>query len=192
MKRIIPVVAVALAFSGAVGAQDTKEKSKTQVKVDDGRAITLTGCLQQGPGNLFLLERSSGISSDEVKTKDRVKRDVDDNGTEVKESAKSKIDHDGDAVGTSGLTATYDLSPQAGVDLAGHVGQQVQLTAIALDPKSGDDDAKVTVKEKNSVDREDAPDAKVRSKTTADLPRGAHSRVSVISVKSTGSSCAAQ
>ena len=103
------------------------------------------------------------------------------------------MDHDDDvAVGTSGLVATYDLTAAKGVDLSAHVGKQVQVTAVALDPKNGDDDAKVKVRETTRVDREDAPDSKVKTKTTAELPRGAHTRVSVVSIKSLGSSCDAK
>ena len=40
MRQIIPIAAaVALAVTG-VAAQDTNEKTRTKVSVDDGRAIT--------------------------------------------------------------------------------------------------------------------------------------------------------
>ena len=192
MKRIIPVVAAAALGVVTVAAQDSTEKTKTQVSVDDGRAITLTGCLQQA-GPLFTLRGTSAISSDDVTTRTRVKTDVDDDGAEVKRSAKSEVDHDDDvAVGTSGLVASYELTARQGVDLAAHVGKQVQVTAVALDPKKGDDDAKVKVRETTRVDREDAPDSKVTSKTTAELPRGAQTKVTVVSIKSLGTSCEAK
>jgi hypothetical protein len=193
MKRIIPVVAAAALGVVTVAAQDSTEKTKTKVSVDDGRAITLTGCLEQQAGPLFVLRGSSSISSDEVTARTRVKTDVDDDGTEVKRSAKSEVDHDDDvAVGTSGLVGTYELTAKQGLDLAPHVGKQVQVTAIALDPKDGDDDAKVKVRETTRVDREDAPDSKVKTKTTAELPRGSHTRVTVVSVKPLGTSCDAK
>ena len=194
MRQMIPIVAaVALAVTSAA-AQDTTEKTKTKVSVDDGRAITLTGCLQQDVARAFTLRGAKAMISDEVTTRTQVKTDVDDDGTEVTRSAKSKVEHDGDAtpVGTSGLIATYELTAREGVDLSQHVGKQVQITAVALDPKGGDDDAKVTVQETTRVDREDAPDSKVKTKTTAELPRSATSRVTVVSVKPLGSSCAAQ
>ena len=40
MKRIIPVVAAAVLGAVTVAAQDSTEKTKTTVSVDDGRAIT--------------------------------------------------------------------------------------------------------------------------------------------------------
>jgi hypothetical protein len=193
MKRIIPVVAAAALAVSSVAAQDSTEKSKTQVTVDDGRAITLTGCLEQQTGPLFTLRGTSIVSSDDVTSRTRVRKDVDDDGAEVKRSAKSEVDHDDDvAVGTSGLIATYELTAQQGTDLSAHVGKQVQVIAVALDPKGGDDDAKVTVRETDRVDREDAPDSKVKTKTTVELPRGAHTRVSVVSIKSLGVSCDAK
>src|SRR5215203_1454107 len=143
MKRIIPVVAAAALAVSSFAAQDSTEKSKTKVTVDDGRAITLTGCLEQQAGPLFSLRGTSVVSSDDVTSRTRVKTDVDDDGAEVKQSAKSKVDHDDDvAVGTSGLIGTYELTAHQGMDLSAHVGKQVQVTAVALDPKGGDDDAK--------------------------------------------------
>lgn len=192
MKRIIPLVATATLAVSSVAAQDSTEKSKTKVSVEDGRAITLTGCLERQAGPLFTLRGTSAISSDEVTTRTRVETDVDDDG-DVKQSVKSKVDHDDDvAVGTSGLVATYELTARQGVDLSPHVGKQVRVTAVALDPKGGDDDAKVTVRETTRVDREDAPDSKASTKTTAELPRGAHTRVTVVSIKSLGASCDAK
>ena len=192
MKRIIPIVAAATLAAGSVAAQDSSEKSQTKVAVEDGRTITLTGCLEQRSGPLFTLRGTSAISSDEVTTRTRVKTDVDDDG-DVKQSAKTKVDHDDDvAVGTSGFAATYELTARQGIDLSSHVGKQVQVTAVALEPGKGDDDAKVTVSETTRVDREDAPDSKVKTKTTAELPRGAQTRVTVVSIKSLGASCDAK
>jgi hypothetical protein len=192
MKRIIPVVAAAALGAVTVAAQDSTEKTRTRVSVDDGRAITLTGCLQQA-GPLYTLRGTSVVSSDDVTARTRVKTDVDDDGAEVKRSAKSEVDHDDDvAVGTSGLVGTYELTARQGVALAPHVGKQVQVIAVALDPKNGDDDAKVKVEETTRVDREDAPDSKVTTKTTAELPRGAHTKVAVVSVTSLGMSCDAK
>ena len=134
MKRIIPVVAAAALGAVTVAAQDSTEKTRTKVSVDDGRAITLTGCLEQQAGPLFTLRGTSVVSSDDVTTRTRVKTDVDDDGA----------------------------------------------------------DANVKVRETTRVDREDAPDSKVTTRTTAELPRGAHSKVTVVSVKSLGTSCDAK
>src|SRR5688572_5893207 len=86
MRQIISTVAaVALAVT-SVAAQDTNEKTKTKVSVDDGRAITMTGCLQQDATRAFTLRGATTMSSDEVTTRTQVKKDVDDDGAEVTRS----------------------------------------------------------------------------------------------------------
>jgi hypothetical protein len=198
MRTLTPIaLSLAIAATGAVAAQDKQEKkdatatTRTEIDVDDGRAITMTGCLVQVAGQNFALRAASVVKSDEVTTKTRVERDVDDDGTEVSKSAKTEIDTDGDAkpVGTSGLVATYDLTARQGVELAPHVGKQVQVIAISLDPKDGDDDAKVEIEERTKIAREDAPDSEVRTRTEAEIPRGAGHKVAVVSVKPLGSAC---
>ena len=75
------------------------------------------------------------------------------------------------------------------MDLASHVGHQVQITAVALDPKKGDDDAKVKIEEETKIDRENAPDSTVKSRTEATLSRGDHSKVVVLSAKTLAPTC---
>ena len=69
----------------------------------------------------------------------------------MRTDTRTKAEGDHDRVG-AGTVVLYDLSPRAGVDLATHVGQQVQLTAILLDRGKGDADVKI--KEETNVDRE--------------------------------------
>ena len=54
---------------------------------------------------------------------------------------------------------------------------------------NGDDDAEVTIREETRIKRDNAPDTKVKSKTKAELPRGAHARLSVVSVKPLPGAC---
>ena len=199
MRQIIPIAAaLAISSVGIVGAQqapkdqrDRTTTTETKVEVDDGRAITLSGCLVQAAGPQFMLRGATVITSDEVSTTTRVKTDVDDDGTEVTKSAKTRTETDGDAkaVGTSGLVATYELTAREGVELASHVGKQVQVTAVRLDKKDGDDDAEITVEERTRVQREDAPDSEVKTRTTAEVPRGSGQRITVLSVKPLGTGC---
>ena len=72
MYRIIPVVALALGMAVSVAAQDSTVRSRTRVSTDDGRALTLTGCLERGTGTVFTLKNASATSSDEVTTKSKV------------------------------------------------------------------------------------------------------------------------
>jgi hypothetical protein len=187
MKQMITAAALALGIAASAAAQDTTVKSKTKVEADDARAVTLTGCLQQTPASVFTL-RGTAVTSDEVTTRSRAKTDVDDDGDRVTTSTRTRVETDDrKAVGTAGLTTIYELTPQQGINLTGHVGHQVQITAIALTGKKGD--AEVTVTEQTRVQREDAEDAKVQTRTKADIPRGAANRFTVISVKSLGTPC---
>jgi hypothetical protein len=190
MYRIIPVAALALGMAVSVAAQDSTVRSRTKVSGDDARALTLTGCLERGPAGVFTLNTATARSSDEVTTKSKVETDVDNHGNDVKTKSRSEVEHeDGRRAGIAGLKASYELSPNQGVELASHVGQQVLVTAVALDAKKGDDDARVKIEDETKVDRENAPDAKVKTRTEADLPRGDRSKVTVLSVKTVAPSC---
>ena len=191
MYRIIPVAALALGMAASVAAQDSTVRSRTKVSGDDARALTLTGCLERGPAGVFTLNNATARSSDEVTTKSKVETDVDNRGNDVKTKSRTEVEHeDGRRAGIAGLKASYELSPNQGVELASHVGQQVLVTAVALDAKKGgDDDAKVKIEDETKVDRENAPDSKVKTRTEAELPRGDHSKVTVLSVKTVAPSC---
>lgn len=190
MKRFAPVCGLAAAclFAVAVSAQDTTVKSKTKIEADDANVVSVKGCLQQ-VGNVFLLSGATMVKGDDMKSKSKTTIDQDKNETEVKEKSKTEIEHD-QAVGTSGVTAAYVLTPSEGVSLTPHVGHTVEITAVAVDPaKGGDDDAKVTTQTDTKVRTEDAPDAKVKSKTTAEIPRGASTKLTVMSVKQIAPAC---
>lgn len=86
---------------------------------------------------------------------------------------------------------TYELTPRAGVELLPHVGTQVEISAVMVDAaKGGDDVADIEIEERTEVEREDAPDTKVETRTEAELPRGEHARLMVVSVKPVGAACA--
>jgi hypothetical protein len=190
MYRIIPVAALALGMAASVAAQDSTVRSRTKVSGDDARALTLTGCLERGPAGVFTLNNATARSSDEVTTKSKVETDVDNRGNDVKTKSRTEVEHeDGRRAGIAGLKASYELSPNQGVELASHVGQQVLVTAVAIDAKKGDDDAKVKIEEETKIDRENAPDSKVKTRTEAELPRGGNSKVTVLSVKTVAPSC---
>ena len=190
MYRIIPVAALALGMAVSVAAQDSTVRSRTKVSGDDARALTLTGCLERGPAGVFTLNNATARSSDEVTTKSKVETDVDNHGDDVRTKSRTEVEHDdGRRAGIAGLKASYELSPNQGVELASHIGQQVLVTAVAIDAKKGDDDAKVKVEDETKVDRENAPDSKVKTRTEAEVPRGDRSKVTVLSVKTVAPSC---
>ena len=53
-----------------------------------------------------------------------------------------------------------------------------------------DDDVEVEVKEKTKIERDDAPDEKVSSRTEAEIGRGDTPKLAVTSVKMLSSTCA--
>lgn len=190
MKRFIPVCtfAAACAFAVAATAQDATVTSKTKIDADDAKVVTMTGCLQQGPaGDLFVLSGVTTLKGDEMTSRSKTEVDVDKNQTEVTTRTKTEVDDK--AVGTSGSVKAYELIPQAGVDLTAHVGNKVEVTAIKVKAANGDDDAKVEMRTETTVKRDDAPDSKTKSKTEAELPRGASPRLTVVSVKQIAPGC---
>jgi len=193
MKAVITASLVALAMSVTAAAQDTTVKSKTKVSGDDAKAVMMRGCLQEtAAGNGFLLLGGVTASGDDLKSKSRVKTDVDGDKTTVKDRSKTTIDDD-HAVATAGSATAYAVTPRAGVDLASHVGQEVELNAALIDArKGGDKDAEIKIKDDTKIDREHAPDSKVESKTKADVARGPLPQLMALSVKSLGRPCSAR
>jgi hypothetical protein len=189
MKRLIPACAIAVALGTSAAAQDSTVKTKTKVDADDAHTVVMRGCLMQA-GPIFTLAGATATGGDDLEIRSKVKTDVDRDDTEVKSKTTAKIENDDHgAVGTSGAVMAYELAPRAGVDLAAHVGHEVEISGVMLDAAKGDDDADVKISEKTKVKTEDAPDAKVETKTKAELPRGAHARLAVVSVSPVGSSC---
>jgi hypothetical protein len=176
-----------------MNAQDQTVKSKTTIDADDAKVVMLTGCLQSGASaDLFTLTGAKAVAGEDLEAKSKTKIDVDDDETKVKTQTRTEIERPDDEtpVGTSGTVTSYELMPTEGVDLTSHVGQRVEITAVAVDKKSAtDDDAEVEIKTETKVEREDRPDAKVKSETEAELPRGNAPRLTVVSVKQIAESC---
>jgi hypothetical protein len=164
MRRVISTCVVALCFAAAsLGAQDSATtKTKTTVKADDGKVVTTTGCLIGGPSS-YTLTRATPIVEERV------------------------------TIGTSGTVVSYTLIPRGSVDLTTHVGQQVEVTGVMIPAATkGDNDAKIKVQERTKTDVDNAPDAKSKSNTKVEVPRGANPQLAVTSVKMVGASCVVQ
>jgi hypothetical protein len=191
MRVLIPACAVAIALGAAAHAQDSTVRSTTTVKGDDARTVVMTGCLTRSAGS-YMLSGATAAAGEDLTVKSKVKTDVDDDDTTVKSTTRAEVDRDDDkAVGTSGTIRTYMLDPRTGVNLAAHVGHKVEIAGVMPDPSKGDDDAEVTIKEETKVENDDAPDTRVQTRTKAELPRGTHPHLSVISVKPVSGSCPA-
>ena len=87
----------------------------------------------------FALRGAITARGEEVTTKTRTKTEVDRDESRTRTETRSKADGDHDRVGHADVVV-YNLAPRAGVNLAAHVGQQVQVTAIKLD--RGEDDVR--------------------------------------------------
>jgi hypothetical protein len=59
MKLCYTALALVL-VSGLAAAQDTDKKSKMKVKVDDGKSVTVTGCVERAPEGGFMLTNVAG------------------------------------------------------------------------------------------------------------------------------------
>ena len=186
MRQIVLACTCAAAMSVAAAAQDTDVKSTTTVKADDANVVSMSGCLERDVAGNFTLRGTIVKGDDELKTTTRVETDVDKDGTEVKSSTRTEID-DARPVGTSGHMSTFLLMPRDGVALIQYVGQQVQIAAIQVDRDSKD--AEVKVDEKTTVDPGRGDSSTKRSRTELEIDRGAPGTYTVVSAKSTASSC---
>ena len=184
MRRMLTASAIAVAMAAGASAQDSTVQSKTKVKTDEASVVSMTGCLQRDFAGHYTLLGNIVAGADDLITKTRVKTDVDKDEAKVKAESETKVD---DAVGTSGTTSTFALIQRSGVPLTQYVGQNVQISAIMVDPDHKDADVKV--EDKTSVDPEDGKEATKRSTTKLEIDRGAPGDYTVVSVKSLGSSC---
>jgi len=62
MKPIITAVCVAALYAATAAAQSTTEttRTKTKMKVDDGKEVTVAGCVAENPGGGFMLTDAGG------------------------------------------------------------------------------------------------------------------------------------
>jgi hypothetical protein len=166
-------------------AQDSTTKSKTEIKADDATMFSMTGCLRQDVAGNFTLYGTAVKAREGITTETKVETERDRDESKVTTTTRTRADEG--RVGTSGRLSTFLVSPREGVALKQDVGQEVQLTAIMVDPD--EKDAKVRVEEKTRVDPEHADASTKRSKTEIEVEGDAVGQYSVMTVKSTGGSC---
>ena len=185
MRRILAACAIATALSVAASAQDSTVKSQTKVKTDEASVVSLTGCLQRDVAGHYTLMGTIVAGDNDLTTKSKVKTDVDKDKTKVKSSSKTDVD-DGH-VATTGTATTFMLVQQSGTPLTQFVGQNVQISAVIVDPDHKDADVKVD--DKTNVDPERGKDSTSRSKTKLEIDRGIPGQYNVVSVKPLGGRC---
>ena len=173
MRHTVLAALVVVAVSAPAGAQDSKVKSRTDIKADDAKVVSMTGCLRSDPAtNSYMLVGSIGAAGDDITAKSKVKTDVDKDKTKVEGKTEVKGDK---SVSKAANAATYALLAAPDVNLASNVGQRVQISAVQVEKK---------------VERENAPDSKSNTKTKLELPRSPNAAYSVVSVTPLGTSCA--
>lgn len=185
MKVLMPIGAAVLALAVTASAQDTKVKSRTKIKADDAKVVTMTGCLRQDVATGTYMLTGTMAAGKELKSETTVKTDVHKDDVTTKSRTKTKVD-DG-AVATTGAMSTFTVVPQNDVDLAAYVGRQVELSAVVVERGHGDADVKI--EHRSKVEREHAPDTKARSKTKVEVPRSPYGSYSVVEVKPLPGAC---
>jgi hypothetical protein len=185
MRRTIVSCALAAASAIGLAAQDNTTRSRTKVQTDEAAVFSMTGCLRQGPSGAYMLIGTLAQGGDDLRTSTKVRTDVDRDDTEVKATTRTKTD-DG-AVATTGAVSTFALMPPKSVNMAPHVGRQVQISAVMVDPDHRDADVKI--EEKTTVDPDRGRDTTRRSRTKIEVERGAPDQYTVVSVTPLGASC---
>ena len=184
MKLLTPVLVLTVAVAVPAVAQDNTTRTKTTIKADDARVVSMTGCLRQDTlSNTYSLVGTMAASGDEITTRSKVKTDVDKDSTKVKATTKTEADH---VVATSGSMRTFAILP-GDVALSRYVGQRVQLSAIMVEPGHGDADVKI--KEKAKVDPKHGDDSTATTKTKIELPKSPYGQYTVVSASPMSGTC---
>ena len=184
MRRILSAGALAMAMSIAASAQDSTVRSRTEIKTDDAKVFSMTGCLQRDAAGNFSLHGTAVTSREGITTETKVQTESDRDEQKVTTTTRTKAE-DG-RVGTAGTLTTF-MTPRDGVALNQYVGQQVQLSAIMLDPD--EKDAEVKIEDKVRVDPDNADSSSKRTKTEVEIERGAAGHYTVMTVKPMGGAC---
>ena len=183
--RLLVIGSGVFAAALTASAQDTTVKSTTRVDVDEGHVVSMTGCLRQGPSGTLMLHGTVAAAGEEVQTKTKVKTDVDDDETKVKARTRSKAEDD--PVGTAGAVSAFTVVAGKKVNLASHVGQRVQLSAVVVDANHKDADVKV--RNRTTVDPDDARDTTTRSTTKVEIDKALPGHYTVVAVTPLGGAC---
>ena len=148
-----------LLSSTIVAAQEAKITTDTKVKSDNGKVVTMTGCVEIGGGTSFVLT----------------------NITSEHEQHSTKLSPPG---GPYSLMARegLDLGPfiQQKVELTG---------VVVPAATGRDTDDKIKIKDTTRVDVKNGPDKKSSAATTVKVTRGAEAQFLVASVKTLAPSC---
>jgi hypothetical protein len=135
MSRTLAGFAMALACAVALNAQDSKTKTKVDIKGDDAKTVKYTGCVATGT------ETRSYVLANVLPVGSSTSTQVGTTGT------------------TTTTTTTYALVPSEKVELQEHVGHKVEVTGVMI--PAGDS----KVETKTKIDNEKGPDTTIKEKT---------------------------
>ena len=112
MRRLIYSLLIALSATALVAAQDVERKAKTKITVQDGKDVTLTGCVARSAEGGFVLTHAAGkdgaagtyvLAADEDDLEDHIGHRVEVKGKaadkgdgKVKIESKSEVESGGD------------------------------------------------------------------------------------------------
>ena len=184
MRRAVSACALALLMSIVASAQDTTVKSKTQIKTDEASAVSMTGCLERNSAGDYTLFGTAVKGKDGVTTETKVRTENDKDESKVTTEARTSADG---RIGTAGALSTFMLMPRDAGQLSKYVGQQVQISAVMVDPDHKDADVKI--EEKTTVDPEHSDSKTKSSSTKIEVDRTAPFHYTVVSVKGLGTAC---
>jgi len=138
MSRMFASFALALGCAVALHAQETTTTTKTEVKGNDAKTVTYSGCMQTGTEpRSFVLAKVVPVSRTTT--------------TEV-----------GTAGTTTTTTTNYVLVPGEKVEFQQHVGHKVEVTGVMI--PAGESKTET----KTKIEREDAPDTTIKEKVKTD------------------------
>jgi hypothetical protein len=172
-------------MSAAATAQDSTTRSRTEIRTEDAKVFSMTGCLQRDAAGNFTLRGTAVQGREGITTETKVETETERDEQKVTATTRTKAE-DG-RVGTAGTISTFMLTPREGVALSQHVGREVQLSAIMLDPDSKD--AEVKIEDQVRVDPERGDSTGKRTRTEVEIERGSEGHYTVMTVKPLGGAC---
>lgn len=159
MRYVLPLFLSAICVATTAEAQVAKTTTDTQVKSDNGKVVTMVGCVMIGGGTSFTL---SNITS-ERETRDK-------NATPAR-GPYALVPREG-----------LDLGPYINqkVQLTG---------VVVLPATKGDRDDKIEIRETTKADVVNGPDRKSTAATTVKVARGAMNQFLVATVTALSPHC---
>jgi hypothetical protein len=148
-----------MCVAGTAVAQVTKTTTDTEVKSDNGKVVTMVGCVMIGGGTSFTL---SNITSE---------RETDEKAAAQPRGPYALIPREG-----------LDLGPYINqkVQLTG---------VVVLPATKGDRDDKIEIRERTKTEVADGPDRKSSAETTVKVTRGTMNQFLVATVASLSPRC---